>query len=66
MKKDLPVGVVVGVVVVVLALALFFGYRWMSGGPNADVTAQNLAHWKQAAPGPGQKIPGRLPGALSH
>ena len=49
MKQNVPVGVAVAIIVVVALAIFFFGYRHVTGGPNADVTQQSIAHWKQAA-----------------
>ncbi|HLI47116.1 MAG TPA: hypothetical protein VKV18_00285 [Chthonomonas sp.] len=47
MKQNISPGVAIAIIVVAIILALFFGYRYISGGPNADVTQENLKHWQQ-------------------
>jgi hypothetical protein len=69
MKQSVSGGVVAVVIVLVVVAAVFFGYRYISGGPNADTTQQNIEHWKQAREG-GQKSGGgssggSVPGAAA-
>lgn len=45
MKQNLSGGAIAIVVIVALAIIGFFGYRYISGGPNADVTQQNIAYF---------------------
>ena len=47
MKQKIPPGVVVAVIVVVLAGVAYFGWYYMSGGRNGDVTAQTINHWQE-------------------
>ncbi len=46
MKQKLPAGVVIAAVVVVAVGVLYFGWRAISGGPNADVTAENIQRYQ--------------------
>ncbi|CEK19790.1 hypothetical protein CWRG_02619 [Chthonomonas calidirosea] len=47
MKQNVSPGVAIAIIVIAIILAIFFGYRYISGGPNADVTQENLKHWQQ-------------------
>ena len=61
MNNNLPAWQIAVIIVIVVAVVAFFGIRWMNGGPNADVTQQNLAHWRAA-----QQGAGAYPGAAAN
>ncbi len=42
MKQKLPAGVIVAVIVVVVIALAYFGWRTLSGGPNADITQEKI------------------------
>jgi uncharacterized protein YpmB len=48
LKKNVNPGIAIVVIIVAILLALFLGYRVVSGGSNADVTQQNIQHWRQS------------------
>jgi hypothetical protein len=62
MKKNISGGVAAAIIAVVAILIVLFGYRYISGGPDADVTKQNIEHWKNAKSG----APGGIDPKLSH
>lgn len=39
------------ILVVLVGLILFFGVRWMNGGPNGDVTQENAKYFQGAGKG---------------
>lgn len=45
MNKQMQPWQLAAIAVVLIGLIVFFGVRWMNGGPNADVTQQNLQHY---------------------
>src|SRR5262249_47991795 len=71
MKSNISGGGFAAIIAVATALILFFGYRYISGGPAADVSQQNLEYYKKqnamyranAAQGQAAKTPGK--GGLS-
>jgi hypothetical protein len=46
MKARLHPGVAAAIVVVAAVAALYFGFQWMNGGPNADVTQARLDFYR--------------------
>lgn len=48
MKQRIPVGVVVAVICLALAAVALFGWRFVTGGPNADVTDINIKRYQDA------------------
>jgi hypothetical protein len=53
MKSKISGGAAVIILAIVVILIALVGYHYMSGGPDADVTEQNLKYYK----GLGQKPP---------
>src|SRR5579859_1406672 len=49
MKQKIPAGVFVAVLVIVVIGVLYFGWRTVSGGPNADVTQDSIKHYQALA-----------------
>jgi hypothetical protein len=49
MKQNIPGPVAVVVIIVVALIALVCGWRYLKGGPDADVTEENIQHYKQLA-----------------
>ncbi len=49
MKQNLSGGVIAVIIVVAVAVIGFFGYRYLSGGPNADVTQSRIDYYRQKA-----------------
>jgi hypothetical protein len=47
MKSNISGGVFAAIVAIAIAAILFFGYRYISGGPAADVSQQNLEYYKK-------------------
>ena len=45
MKQKLPPGVIVAVIVLVVVVVAYFGWRTLSGGPNADITQAKLKYY---------------------
>lgn len=45
MNKQMQPWQLAAIAVVLIGLIVFFGVRWMNGGPNADVTQQNLKYY---------------------
>jgi hypothetical protein len=52
MKQNISGSAAIALIVVAVLAVLFFGWRYVSGGPDADVTQQNIDHWKQMAKQP--------------
>jgi hypothetical protein len=48
MQQKISPGLVAAIIIVVVGIAAFFGWRTMSGGPNGDVTNQTIQHWQDA------------------
>jgi hypothetical protein len=67
MKSNISSGVFAALIAVAIAVILFLGYRYISGGPAADVSEQNLEYYKKqnamyranAAQGQSAKTPGK-------
>ncbi len=62
MKTKISGGVAATIIAIVAVLIVLFGYHYISGGPDADVTKQNIEHWKSMKPG----APGGVDPKLSH
>jgi len=69
MKQSIPPGAIAVVLVVIVAVAVFLGYRYMNGGADGDVTQARINMYKNAR-GPigssGGSSPGAPSGATSH
>jgi len=48
MKQKIPTSVVVAAIVVLVVGVLYFGWRTIKGGPDADVTEASIKHWQAA------------------
>lgn len=49
MKQKLSGGVVAAIIVVVVVIIGFFGFRYISGGPNADITDSRIKYYREKA-----------------
>ncbi len=48
MKNSLPPGAIAAILAVVVIAAVFFGYRYMNGGADGDVTQARINMYKNA------------------
>lgn len=46
MKQNISMGAVVAVIVIVVLGVAYFGWRSMSGGPNGDMTQENINRYQ--------------------
>ncbi|HZP82675.1 MAG TPA: hypothetical protein VFB21_13630 [Chthonomonadaceae bacterium] len=49
MKQNLSGGVIVIVLLLAIVVIGFFGYRYLNGGPNADITASRIQYYREKA-----------------
>lgn len=47
MKQKVGPGLVAGALILVVAVVAYFGWRTVTGGPNGDVTSQQIKHWQE-------------------
>jgi|SwirhisoilCB2_FD_contig_121_442574_length_977_multi_2_in_0_out_0_2 hypothetical protein len=49
MKQNLSGGVVVIIILIAVVIIGFFGFRYVSGGPNADITQSRIQYYREKA-----------------
>jgi len=47
MAQRIPAGVIVAVIVLVVVITAYFGWRVVSGGPNGDITQYKIQYYDE-------------------
>jgi hypothetical protein len=65
MKKNVSGGVIAIVILVAAVIIGFFGFRFVSGGPNGDITQSRIQYYQdksaKSAAGSGSQAPRNAP-----